>query len=106
MHPITPGSPLWCPDSITVATDTSAVAWTKDVPHSEGLCPYLQAPLDGNFNPAGHEYVTKFYWNGAICSLFWYMRFNSETPTGESQNLFATLTVRTYVWNVPNWALH
>ena len=27
---------------------------------------------------------------------------HSETPQGESQNLFATLTVRTYVWIVPN----
>ena len=30
---------------------------------------------------------------------------HSETPPGENQNLFATLTVRTYVWIVPNWTL-
>ena len=29
----------------------------------------------------------------------------SETPPGENQNLFATRTVRTYVWIVPNWTL-
>ena len=31
------------------------------------------------------------------------LHFHSETPPGENQNLFATLTVRTYVWIVPNW---
>ena len=30
---------------------------------------------------------------------------HSEKPPGESQNLFATLTVCTYVWIVPNWTL-
>ena len=30
---------------------------------------------------------------------------HSETPSGENQNLFATLTVRTYVRIVPNWTL-
>ena len=30
---------------------------------------------------------------------------HSETPPGENQNLFATLTVRTYIWVVPNWTL-
>ena len=30
---------------------------------------------------------------------------HSKTPAGEDQNLFATLTVRTYVWIVPNWTL-
>ena len=28
-------------------------------------------------------------------------RFSRETPPGKNQNLFATLTVRTYVWIVP-----
>ena len=30
---------------------------------------------------------------------------HSETPPGENQNLFARLTVRTYVWIVPDWTL-
>ena len=29
----------------------------------------------------------------------------SETPPGENQNLFAKITVRTYVWIVPDWTL-
>ena len=33
------------------------------------------------------------------------MHIHSETPPGENQNLFVTLTVRTYVWIVPNWTL-
>ena len=37
-----------------------------------------------------------------ICEV---LKYHSETPPGENQNLFATLTVRTYVWIVPNWAL-
>ena len=34
-----------------------------------------------------------------------YDRKHSKAPPGESQNLFATLTVRIYVWIVPNWTL-
>ena len=30
---------------------------------------------------------------------------HSETPPGENQNLFAGLTVRTYVWIIPDWTL-
>ena len=30
---------------------------------------------------------------------------HSEAPPGEDQNIFATLTVRTYVWIVANWTL-
>ena len=32
-----------------------------------------------------------------------YRRRHSETPTGENQNIFVTLTVRTYVWIGPDW---
>ena len=39
----------------------------------------------------------------------WHIRIawhiHSETPPGENQNLFARLTVRTYVWIVPDWTL-
>ena len=28
-----------------------------------------------------------------------------EAPPGKTQNMFATLTVRTYVWIVPDWTL-
>ena len=31
--------------------------------------------------------------------------YHSETPPGEIQILFARLTVRTYVWIVPDWTL-
>ena len=30
---------------------------------------------------------------------------HSEKPPGKNQNLFATLTVHTYVWIVPDWTL-
>ena len=30
---------------------------------------------------------------------------HSETPPGENRNLFARLTVRTYVWIFPDWTL-
>ena len=33
------------------------------------------------------------------------IKWHSETLSGESQNLFATLTVRTYVWIVQHWTL-
>ena len=39
------------------------------------------------------------------CLLYIRDSFHSETPPGENQNLFATLTVCTYVWIVPNWTL-
>ena len=34
-----------------------------------------------------------------------YRGLDSETPPGENQNLLARLTVRTYVWIVPDWTL-
>ena len=33
------------------------------------------------------------------------LSLHSETPSGENQNLFARLMVRTYVWIVPDWTL-
>ena len=34
-----------------------------------------------------------------------YITQHSETPPGENQNLFETLTVRVYVWSILNWTL-
>ena len=42
---------------------------------------------------------------GFVLIALYHDSYYSETPPGKNQNLFATLTVRTYVWIVPNWTL-
>ena len=40
-----------------------------------------------------------------VCVYTVRLNFHSKTPPGENQIFFVTLTVRTYVWIVPNWTL-
>ena len=49
--------------------------------------------------------VVAFAWPALLTAILRMKVYHSETAPGENQNLFARLTVRTYVWIVPDWTL-